>query len=133
MADTVIRFRCTEEEKAEVQRLADKLAGGNVSGLLRQLLQKAREDSMKKLYYAEYETNDPIDCWIASGFDKDAVIVKAAAEWQHLTEAERARRTVTVMAYDVPEDMETAEDAEAWMTARDQWSAGGEEIFTLGK
>ena len=43
MADTVIRFRCTEEEKAEVQRLADKLAGGNVSGLLRQLLQKSEE------------------------------------------------------------------------------------------
>lgn len=133
MADTVIRFRCTEEEKAEVQRLADKLAGGNVSGLLKQLLQKAREDSMKKLYYAAYETSDPIDCWIASGFDKDAVIVKTVAEWQHLTDAERARRAVTVMAYDVPESMETAEDAEAWMSANDTFCGGGELIFTLGK
>lgn len=39
----VIRFRVTQEERARIQAMADRLTGGNVSRLIKRLLDQADE------------------------------------------------------------------------------------------
>lgn len=44
MSDTVIRFRCTEEEREKIQRLADRKTGGNISKMLKSMIEKEAEE-----------------------------------------------------------------------------------------
>ena len=41
MADDVIRFRVTPEERQRIQQMADRETGGNVSRLIKRLLDQA--------------------------------------------------------------------------------------------
>ena len=50
MADDIIRFRVTAEERARIQALADKKTRGNVSSLIKNLLDRAiREEAAKTM------------------------------------------------------------------------------------
>lgn len=129
----VIRFRVDEAERARIQALADRLAGGNMSRLLRQLIEEKEAGMMKKFYVAEFQTDEPIDLRVFAGFDRDEAVTEAATEWRHLTDREKAKRQLTVLAIDVPETCETVEDAEAWLDAEDRWGLGGEPVLELGR
>lgn len=130
--DDVIRFRCTDKEREKIQRLANERTDGNISRLIKQLIDKEGENIMKKYYVAEYDTRDQIDLHVYSSFNRDEAVTEAAAEWKTLTSGEKARRKLTVVAYEVPDTCETVNDAEEWMDRADAWVAGGDLVLELG-
>ena len=56
MADNkndVIRFRVTEDERKRIQTLADKRTNGNISSLIKGLIEQAEDDDPTSGYTAE--------------------------------------------------------------------------------
>ena len=126
----VIRFRVTDSERERIQKLANRVSGGNISKLIKNLIEREEANQMKKLYIAEYDTTDSIDTLVIATFKRDEAIAEAGYEWHHLTDAEKDRRPINVMAYDVPDACETVEDATDWLYD-DHIAAGGELVLAL--
>lgn len=133
MTNDMIRFRVTPAERARIQTLADRLTAGNVSKLIKQLINEKEESMMKKLYIAEFQNEAAYDLRVCSTFDRDEAVAEAGTAWRYMTEKERAKQVLTVLAIDVPDSCATVQDAEDWLDRTDGWSGGGEVVLELGR
>ena len=113
MADDIIRFRVTPEERARIQALADRLTSGNVSRLIKQLIDEKEANTMTTLYVANVYADVNYDTMIYRGYSRDDAERAMEDAWNSWSERQRRSGSVSVYSVEVPAGL-SPEDALAW-------------------
>lgn len=129
MADDVIRFRVTPEERARIQDMADRLTGGNMSRLIKQLIDEKEANTMTTLYATNVFADVNYDTLIYRGYSRDDAERAMTDTWDGWNERQRRSGSISVYAVEVPAGL-SPEDALAWAEDHlgEAWMEDAQEI-----
>lgn len=109
----VIRFRVTAEERARIQALADRMSGGNVSKLIKQLIVEKEANTMTTMYATNVYADVNYDTLIYRGYSREDAERAMEDTWDGWSERQRRSGSVSVYSVEVPAGL-SPEDALAW-------------------